>query len=170
MGWLLVPQWLEVFAANKGQALQLVVFLAILLHKAPTAFSLVTFMLAQNHSIRKIRIALLLFSIAAPIFASLTFYLVDSISSNVDVLSRITGLILLFSGGSFLYVSTVHVLPKVAEHGRLTNWKLILIISGIFTPFLLTIAHVIGYNLALIFWNCWVFSINVANFMKNLRP
>jgi zinc transporter 9 len=114
-------------------------------------------MLAQNHSIRKIRIALLLFSIAAPIFASLTFYLVDSISSNVDVLSRITGLILLFSGGSFLYVSTVHVLPKVAEHGRLTNWKLILIISGIFTPFLLTIAHVIGYNLALMVYLALLF-------------
>jgi hypothetical protein len=61
-----------------------------------------------------IRKHLLVFSIAAPIGAMLTYgvlYLAGR-GSEEELKTR-TGLLLLFSAGTFLYVSTVHILPEI---------------------------------------------------------
>ena len=122
--------------------LGLIVFLAIMLHKAPTAFGLVTHLLRSSTSRRAIRYQLFLFSIAAPIGAISTFILLslasgvrdedtgygsnagdsnhnavvaaaDAAAAAAIGVAFWTGKVLLFSAGSFLYVATVHVLPDI---------------------------------------------------------
>ena len=109
-----------------------VVFLAILLHKAPSSFGLATFLLAKRYSKVHIMKQIGVFSAAAPISAIVTFFwlgLWDYEDSNL--LKYRTGLILLFSAGmidynrykgkefntlslSILgYVACVHILPEI---------------------------------------------------------
>ena len=81
-----------------------VVFLAILLHKAPSSFGLATFLLAKRYSKVHIMKQIGVFSAAAPISAIVTFFLLglwDYEDSNL--LKYRTGLILLFSAGMIDY-------------------------------------------------------------------
>ena len=66
-----------------------------------------------------------------------------------------TGLALLFSAGTFLYVSTVHVLPELMrqrtvsregaalmrEHDGFTKMELLLLVTGTASPLLLSMGH-----------------------------
>lgn len=94
--------------------LGLVVFLAVLIHKGPAALGLTTTLLTYHLSHAQIKNRLLIFSMSAPLGAILTYALVSLFGTNggasVDGkfgLSWWTGAVLLFSGGSFLYVATV---------------------------------------------------------------
>lgn len=53
---------------------EIIAFLAIMLHKAPAAFGLVTFLLYEGIDRRRIRKHLLYFSIAAPSLTCLTYF------------------------------------------------------------------------------------------------
>lgn len=63
----------------------------------------------------QIRTRLLLFSVSAPIGAIITYMIVKAVGggqgkvpdNEVDLIEWWTGVVLLFSGGSFLYVATV---------------------------------------------------------------
>ncbi|KAJ3297322.1 hypothetical protein HK104_000649, partial [Borealophlyctis nickersoniae] len=101
-------------------SLEFIVFIAIMLHKAPSAFGLATFLLHEGHSRRVVRQHLLIFSLAAPIAAILTYGLLQqgttSGTGSVDdpaVMQKWTGILLLFSAGTFLYVATIHILPEI---------------------------------------------------------
>ena len=83
-----------------------VVFLALMIHKAPAAFGLTSVLLKQGLTKRQTRGHLIVFSLAAPVGAITTW-----IGVNLVVGGRIqgeegtkfvTGLLLLFSGGTFL--------------------------------------------------------------------
>ena len=54
-----------------------------------------------------------------------------------------TGVAMLFSAGTFLYVSTVHVLPEVTNIGGkgFTKCELLMLILGSLLPLLLTMGH-----------------------------
>ncbi|KAK1893984.1 Zinc transporter ZIP9-A [Dissostichus eleginoides] len=88
-------------ASTSQTSVQLIVFVAIMLHKAPAAFGLVSFLMHAGLERNRIRRHLLVFSLAAP--------------SSKEALSdfNATGVAMLFSAGTFLYVATVHVLPEV---------------------------------------------------------
>ncbi|KAF2200895.1 ZIP metal ion transporter-like protein [Delitschia confertaspora ATCC 74209] len=90
-------------------SLSLIIFLAIMLHKAPAAFGLTSVLLKQGLSKRTARNHLLLFSIAAPAGALGTWALVHLLGrgrlGGDDGLKWVTGCVLLFSGGTFLYVA-----------------------------------------------------------------
>lgn len=121
-----------------SDALDLIIFVAIMLHKGPTAFALSTLLLSsaspppslsssdplditldrQNGTSRKfITTSLFLFSLAAPLSAILTYFILSSLSmfsaevgdptgGDVEKLRGFyTGLVLVFSGGSFLFVA-----------------------------------------------------------------
>ncbi|EIW68171.1 hypothetical protein TREMEDRAFT_71929 [Tremella mesenterica DSM 1558] len=96
-------------------SLGLIVFLAVMVHKGPTALGLTTTLLSLSISPPSIRKRLFIFSLAAPLGAILTYLLVKafgwrglgSSTSDTDGLGWWTGIALLFSGGSFLYVATV---------------------------------------------------------------
>ncbi|XP_060919638.1 zinc transporter ZIP9 [Labrus mixtus] len=104
-------------ASTSQTSVQLIVFVAIMLHKAPAAFGLVSFLMHAGLERNRIRKHLLVFALAAPVLAMLTF--VGLSQSSKEALSDInaTGVAMLFSAGTFLYVATVHVLPEVGGGG-----------------------------------------------------
>ena len=93
--------------SNTG--LSFIVFLAIMIHKAPAAFGLTSVLLRQGLSKRSARGHLLLFSLAAPFGALATWAFAHSIGPsrvrNAESTHWWTGILLLFSGGTFLYVA-----------------------------------------------------------------
>ncbi len=60
---------------------------------------------------------------------------------------QMTGIAMLFSAGTFLYVATVHVLPEVTSIGSgghshgFSKCELLMLISGALMPLLLTLGH-----------------------------
>lgn len=91
-----------------GSSLQLVVFIAIMLHKAPTAFALSTLLSSSPANSRTFtRRALLLFALAAPAGALLTYALLSLLGDQAGGTTEWwAGLALVFSGGTFLFVAT----------------------------------------------------------------
>jgi zinc transporter 9 len=141
-------------AATTNQTdVEIIVFLAIMLHKAPASFGLVTYLMHEGLERSRIRRHLLVFSLAAPTMGILTFLsLTVHGRENLDTLSA-TGVAMLFSAGTFLYVATVHVLPEVTNlgHGHgggggdngggLTKSEMIVLIVGAIMPLFLTMGH-----------------------------
>jgi zinc transporter 9 len=89
-------------------SLSLIIFFAIMLHKAPAAFGLTSVLLKQGLSKRTARTHLIMFSLAAPAGAVFTWGVVHALGRSTlggdDGLTWTTGWVLLFSGGTFLYV------------------------------------------------------------------
>ncbi|MCP9256864.1 Zinc transporter ZIP9 [Dirofilaria immitis] len=100
-------------SATNRTAVQFVVFLAIMLHKAPAAFGLVSFLLVEGVERFRIRRHLIIFSIAAPLSAIITYYLIVVVENDKFSADSATGILMLFSAGTFLYVATVHILPEL---------------------------------------------------------
>lgn len=61
-------------ATTSHTDVEMIVFLAIMLHKAPAAFGLVTFLMHEGLERNKIKKHLLAFSLAAPVGAFITFF------------------------------------------------------------------------------------------------
>ncbi|XP_072912265.1 zinc transporter ZIP9-like isoform X5 [Hemitrygon akajei] len=111
-------------AAGSSQlSLQLIVFFAVILHKAPASFGLVSYLMHAGLEKRQIHKHLLAFSLAAPLLAISTFFIVRKSSLESLQQTKATGIGLLFSAGTFLYVASVHVLPEVSgQHShQVTN-------------------------------------------------
>merc|ERR1719369_1455926 len=67
---------------------EIIVFLAIMLHKAPASFGLVTYLLHEGLERSRIKKHLLVFALAAPLFAILTYLLLTlQGQGNLDTLS-----------------------------------------------------------------------------------
>jgi len=134
-------------AATRQVDVEMIVFLAIMLHKAPAAFGLVTFLMHENLDRVRIRKHLLTFAFSAPVTALLTFILL--VANKGDAADeggtfQATGVAMLFSAGTFLYVSTVHVLPEVinTSGGKgFSKCELLMLIIGSLLPLLLTMGH-----------------------------
>ncbi|PYI26140.1 Zinc/iron permease [Aspergillus indologenus CBS 114.80] len=96
-------------ASSSDSGLSFIIFLAIMVHKAPASFGLTSVLLKQGLSSRTARAHLLVFSLAAPLGALMTFLFVQvmgSGSSGDEMSTRWrTGVLLLFSAGTFLYVA-----------------------------------------------------------------
>jgi zinc transporter 9 len=107
--------------SSSGRNLSLIIFLALMIHKAPAAFGLTTTLLKQGLSKRAARAHLIVFSLAAPAGALVTWAaasllgyggLPESMSAEFA-----TGVLLLFSGGTFLYVA-MHTMQEGAGHSQ----------------------------------------------------
>ncbi|KAF8599450.1 hypothetical protein BDV93DRAFT_526110 [Ceratobasidium sp. AG-I] len=93
-------------SARSGQSsLEAIVFLAIIVHKAPTALALST-ALMPHLSRQSVRRHITAFALTSPLSALMTYFAVDFLG-EIDSLAKWTGIALLFSGGTFLYVATV---------------------------------------------------------------
>ncbi|TFK24992.1 Zinc/iron permease [Coprinopsis marcescibilis] len=119
--------------------LSLVVFLALILHKAPTSLALTTSLLSSGLPRADCKKYLAFFSVSTPI-STIASYLLFSML-GADTGNSWTGPALLLSGGSFLYVATV--LQPVSHHSsgngdlpRLS--RVLLIMLGLFIPFALS--------------------------------
>ena len=93
--------------ASGETALTTAVVAAVLIHKAPAAFSLGVFSSHERGSEREAIRDVALFAVATPITLILSYLLL------ADIESTTLGLLMLFSAGSFLYVATVDTLPDI---------------------------------------------------------
>lgn len=97
-------------ASGSNASLGFIIFFALLVHKAPASFGLTSVLLKQGLSNRLARAHLLVFSLAAPVGAILTFILVHAFGSGPEMdensIRWRTGVVLLFSAGTFLYVES----------------------------------------------------------------
>ncbi|XP_066991284.2 zinc transporter ZIP9 [Anabrus simplex] len=145
-------------AATTAHAdVEMIVFLAIMLHKAPAAFGLVTFLMHEGLDRNSIRRQLMAFSVSAPLLALVTYFCIGQEGKETLSTINATGIAMLFSAGTFLYVATVHVLPEltsrighshgaplsgdVAERKGLRPCELFSLILGTLLPLLLTVGH-----------------------------
>ncbi|KAI9358403.1 ZIP zinc transporter-domain-containing protein, partial [Pilaira anomala] len=122
--------------------LSMVVFFAIMLHKAPSAFALTTVLLSEGLSRTRVRHHLLMFSISAPAGAISTYLLLQLFYDQFDALNLVywTGILLLFSGGTFLYVA-MHSIQEL-PHKKYVDWtQLGAIVLGMMIPFVLNMNH-----------------------------
>ncbi|CAH8679115.1 unnamed protein product [Schistosoma haematobium] len=110
------------FALNQLQ-LELILFLAIILHKIPAAFGLSCFLLHEGFTRDRIRLHMIAFSLSSPLASFLTyFYLsLSSADTDIDTASTRTGIALLLSGGTFLYVAATHILPELINSSNTSN-------------------------------------------------
>lgn len=104
-------------ATTSHKDVEMIVFLAIMLHKAPAAFGLVSFLLHEGIERQRIRRHLAVFSAAAPLLTLLTYFGIGQDQKETMESVNATGIAMLFSAGTFLYVATVHVLPELTSGG-----------------------------------------------------
>lgn len=128
-------------ATTSKTDVEMIVFLAIMLHKAPAAFGLVTFLMHKGLDHHRLRKHLIFFSLAAPIGALLTFFFIGQSAHETLSNYNATGLAMLFSAGTFLYVATVHVLPEIISHQALKLTELLTLVVGSFLPSFMTVNH-----------------------------
>lgn len=88
---------------------EIVFFVAIIIHKLPTAFSLSTILLREGQMPKVILIHLALFSILTPLSAIITFVIIKLTSLDNEL---VVGIMFLFSAGTFLYVVS-HVMTEI---------------------------------------------------------
>uniref|UniRef100_A0A2I3LRJ5 Zinc transporter ZIP9 n=1 Tax=Papio anubis TaxID=9555 RepID=A0A2I3LRJ5_PAPAN len=128
------------------------VYLMIFYFQAPAAFGLVSFLMHAGLERNRIRKHLLVFSLAAPVMSMVTYLGLSK--SSKEALSEVnaTGMAMLFSAGTFLYVATVHVLPEVggighshkpdATGGRgLSRLEVAALVLGCLIPLILSVGH-----------------------------
>nr|XP_003924525.2 zinc transporter ZIP9 isoform X1 [Saimiri boliviensis boliviensis] len=139
-------------ASTSQTSVQLIVFVAIMLHKAPAAFGLVSFLMHAGLERNRIRKHLLVFALAAPVMSMVTYLGLSK--SSKEALSEVnaTGVAMLFSAGTFLYVATVHVLPEVGGTGHshkpdttggrgLSRLEVAALVLGCLIPLILSVGH-----------------------------
>ncbi|CAH2253927.1 zinc transporter ZIP9-like [Pelobates cultripes] len=104
--------------ASSQVSVQVIVFFAVILHKAPAAFGLVTFLMHAGLEKKQIQKHLLAFSLAAPLLTITTYLILTMTGGSLQHKLSATGNGMLFSAGTFLYVATVHVLPEISGRGH----------------------------------------------------
>lgn len=104
--------------ASSQVSVQVIVFFAVILHKAPAAFGLVSFLMHAGLERKQIQKHLLAFAAAAPVLAISTYFILNATGGSPQHRLSATGIGMLFSAGTFLYVATVHVLPEISSRGQ----------------------------------------------------
>ena len=123
--------------------LTMIIAAAMVLHKAPMAFGLATYLMACRWTFQRSQRTLLLFSAAAPAATLATYSLLGSLS----VLSSpaAVALCVIFSGGTFLHAATMHILPEVLSGsgggGHMSGAQLAAVTLGSLLPVVLSWGH-----------------------------
>ncbi|KLO11457.1 Zinc/iron permease [Schizopora paradoxa] len=134
-------------AGASSTGLSIIVFFALMIHKAPTALALSMSLISSSLPRYECRKHIAFFSVSTPIGALVSYVILSTIGTR----GSWTGISLLISGGTFLYVATVlqplshseesspshaAALPS-ANMGEKT--RALLVILGMFIPFLIGI-------------------------------
>lgn len=94
-------------AATGSAALTMTILFAIIIHKAPVAFSLGIFSMHEREERKDTIRDVVIFALSTPVMMVLAFYAL----SDLDL--HLIGLAMLFSAGTFLYIATVDTLPDI---------------------------------------------------------
>lgn len=127
-------------AALSGNArLNFMVTAAMLAHKVPMAVGLATYLQGCGTPWPVAQRLLAVFSATAPTAALLTYALLGA----VPLLTSPTAvsLVVLFSGGTFLYAATMHILPEVLAGAGPQARDLLPIAAGALAPAFLSAGH-----------------------------
>ncbi|KAF4617159.1 hypothetical protein D9613_005948 [Agrocybe pediades] len=131
-------------APGATNAVSFVVFLALILHKAPTSLAFTTSLLSTSLPRADCKKYLAIFSLSTPLSAILAYWTFAFFGSTEE--SNLIGMALLISGGTFLYVATV--LQPVSNHSASSDLRpaarVLLITFGMFIP--LTLSAMIGHG------------------------
>ncbi|KAJ2891088.1 hypothetical protein GGI21_005958, partial [Coemansia aciculifera] len=128
-------------AADKGSAggeehsssLEIIVFMALLLHKAPAAFGLITTLKQQGYAAYKLSVWLTVFAASAPLAALATFSIFllaqpaapggGHVSEKPAGVQPWAGIVMLFSAGTFMYVAMAHTLAEAVHQAKALRAK-----------------------------------------------
>lgn len=127
--------------ATGSHALTGALLISLLTHKVPAAFSLAVFSQHAQGNIRRTWRDLLIFSVATPLAIITTWTILGRLSN------QILGLVLLFSSGTFIYVATVDVLPKVLQSNRRRQSALQVIMGCASLLFLIIMLDFLGFSI-----------------------
>jgi zinc and cadmium transporter len=121
-------------AASVTPELGVLVFLAILAHKVPNAFSLSTILLSEGYSRGRAVAMNAAFALMVPVGAGLFVLLRDLVHAQ-----RFTAIALAASAGTFLHLSLSDILPDLHRRGA-SRWRLSAsLVAGVAAMALLTL-------------------------------
>ena len=111
-------------SVTSNTSLELVVFLAMILHKMPAAIGVTSLLLKKKDKTNaEINLQLFYFCASAPLTAFITYALFTTSilfswtsSASGPLSPSALGLCLLFSGGTFLFTIAAHVMPELQQH------------------------------------------------------
>lgn len=146
---------------GETDSLGLLIFFAIMLHKAPASIGFGTFLRHSGRTGYDYAKHLLAFTASSPLMAMIIYFgLVASQSSSNDLgaLQFWVGVLMLISAGSFLYVATIHILPEVysmdhshgdpvkevmkyQENHYSKSVEMGVLLAGLYLPMLLQFVH-----------------------------
>ncbi|KAI0693229.1 Zinc/iron permease [Cytidiella melzeri] len=128
--------------APVNTSLSFVVFLALIVHKAPAVLALSTSLLATSLPRSECRKHVAVFSASTPIGALLSYGMLSLVHINSE--GNWTGILMLISGGTFLYVATVLQPGKATSNDVNEHLRLMLVMSGMVIPVLIGV--VVGHK------------------------
>lgn len=109
-----------------SQNIVLMVFLAIVIHKFPSALSLTGILIQGGYNKNKIIQLAVIFALTTPVGALLSFFILKDL--NEFILAWAIGI----SAGTFLYIATSDLLPLVHQHNPKKYFNLLSLIVGLF--------------------------------------
>jgi zinc transporter 9 len=125
-------------AAATSVAVTFMVAFAVIVHKMPAAFSLGIFAMHQYEQRSKAIRDVVLFSLATPIMIIISAYFFQGLATET------IGLVLLFAGGTFLYVATVDTLPDIHNPETGTRAMIDVFIGALILSVILVLAITSG--------------------------
>ncbi|KXN81780.1 Zinc transporter ZIP9 [Leucoagaricus sp. SymC.cos] len=136
---------IEEVSSEDNSSLSLIVFLALLFHKAPTSIAFAVSILNTNLPRAECKKYLAIFAASTPLGAITTYFLLSffGFADNTDL----AGSALLISGGTFLYVATVlqPVSQRQSEAQEVKpKTRLMMAVAGTITP--LFLGSLIGHE------------------------
>ncbi|KII90779.1 hypothetical protein PLICRDRAFT_107070 [Plicaturopsis crispa FD-325 SS-3] len=128
--------------------LSLVVFLALIVHKGPTALALTTSLLATSLPRAECKRHIIFFSASTPLGAIVSYTIFSILGAGKG--GNWTGVALLVSGGTFLYVATVlqpvghHKDPESSKDDMSDMTRVAFLVFGMTVPF--AISQLVGHG------------------------
>lgn len=118
----------------------LLIFLAVLSHKVPASVSLTTLLKIRCLPLQEIHRALFIFSFAAPLGMLMTYGFLELFKSDESIKEGeyLGSLSLLFAGGTFIFVSCVHILNDI-DTNSMTKGQLFIFCLGALLPLFLSL-------------------------------
>ncbi len=129
-------------------SMELVVALAMILHKVPVAMGLAAYLQSTRIPWRTTQRWLVMFSAMMPVSTLITYWLLAAVPGAQQDGGVVVPLCLLFSGGTVLYAATMHILPEImsaasagagggAQHLSMSH--MVLFVVGAIAPLGLTL-------------------------------
>jgi len=134
---------LGVVTFGEDEELSAAVFLAITGHKISEALALSVILVSKGLSMWELVFNMVVFSLATPLGALITFFVVDVGTASTEDAGETVGYCLLFACGTFLGVLIEHIIPglKTLEPERFSWIQLLVFTIGTSLPLALPMDH-----------------------------